>query len=66
MPPTGIACADAFGDDSDDWPGGKVKIHVVKTSYAGKSVDGLRLEPIIVKPENKKPLDEDLDDAVPF
>jgi hypothetical protein len=38
------ALVDAFGD-SDDWPGHKIKIYCVKTQYAGKSVDGLRIEP---------------------
>jgi hypothetical protein len=34
----------------------------VKTNYAGKSVDGLRLEPIVPKPALK----EDLNDEVPL
>jgi hypothetical protein len=40
---------EAFGD-SDDWPGHKIKIYCVKTQYAGKTVDGLRIEPIVPKP----------------
>jgi hypothetical protein len=51
----------AFGD-SADWPGNKIKIRCVKTNYAGKSVDGLRLEPIVPKPALK----EDLNDEVPL
>ena len=50
---------DAFGD-SDDWPGNKIKIRCVKTNYAGKSVDGLRIEPIVPKPALK----DDLNDEV--
>src|SRR5215469_16923867 len=33
---------DAFGD-SDEWAGSKVKVYVVRTSYAGKPMDGLRV-----------------------
>jgi len=50
---------EAFGD-SDDWPGHKIKIYCVKTQYAGKTVDGLRIEPIVAKPALK----DDLNDEV--
>ena len=43
------ALVDAFGD-SDDWPGHKIKIYCVKTQYAGKSVDGLRIQAIAPQP----------------
>jgi len=39
----------AFGD-SDDWPGHKIKIKCVRTQFDGKTVDGLRVYPIIPKP----------------
>src|SRR5262245_54598368 len=52
---------DAFGD-SDDWPGHKIKIYSVKTQYAGKTVDGLRIEPIVAKPALK----DELNDGVPL
>jgi hypothetical protein len=52
---------DAFGD-SDNWAGNKIKIYCVKTTYAGKSVDGLRIEPIIPKPAPK----DDLNDSINF
>jgi hypothetical protein len=52
---------DAFGD-SDDWPGHKIKIYCVRTQYAGKTVDGLRIEPIVAKPALKG----DLNDEVPL
>jgi hypothetical protein len=52
---------DAFGD-SDDWPGHKIKIYCVKTQYAGKSVDGLRIEPIIPKPALKDDLNDEIAD----
>ena len=50
---------DAFGD-SDDWPGHRVKIRCVRTQFQGKSVDGLRIEPVAVKPA----LNNDLNDEV--
>jgi hypothetical protein len=55
------ALEDAFGD-SDDWPGNKIKIRCVKTNYAGKTVDGLRVEPIVPKPALK----DELNDEVPL
>jgi hypothetical protein len=51
---------EAFGD-SDAWPGRKIKIYCVRTQYQGKSVDGLRVEPIIPKPAPK----DDLNDEIP-
>ena len=52
---------DAFGD-SDEWAGSKVKVYVVRTSYAGKPMDGLRVEPIVPKPALK----EELNDEIPI
>ena len=40
---------EAFGD-SDDWPGHKIKIKCVRTQFDGKTVDGLRIYPIVSKP----------------
>ena len=34
-------------------PGHKIKIYCVKTQYQGKTVDGLRIEPIVPKPAPK-------------
>jgi hypothetical protein len=53
------ALEDAFGD-SDDWPGHKIKIYCVKTQYAGKTVDGLRIEPIVAKPALKDDLNDEI------
>src|SRR5215510_16028293 len=47
--------ADVFGD-SDEWSGRKIKINAVRTQYAGKSIDGLRVEPIVPKPALKDDL----------
>jgi hypothetical protein len=52
---------DAFGD-SDEWPGHKIKVYAVRTQYAGKSIDGLRVEPIVPKPALK----DDLNDQINF
>ena len=43
------ALEEAFGD-SDDWPGHKIKIKCERTKYQGKTVDGLRIDPIVAKP----------------
>jgi hypothetical protein len=50
---------EAFGD-SDDWSGHKIKIYCVKTQYAGKTVDGLRIEPIVPKPALKDDLNDEI------
>jgi hypothetical protein len=44
---------EAFGD-SDDWPGHKIKIRCARTSFQGRIVDGLRVEPIGAQPAEKK------------
>jgi hypothetical protein len=54
------ALEEAFGD-SDDWSGHKVRIKCARTQFQGKSVDGIRLEPITPKPAVK----DDLNDEVP-
>jgi hypothetical protein len=53
------ALEEAFGD-SDDWPGHKIKIYCVKTQYQGKTVDGLRIEPIVSKPALKDDLNDEI------
>jgi hypothetical protein len=53
------AIEEAFGD-SDEWSGHKIKIYCVKTTYQGKSVDGLRVKPIVPKPTLKEDLDDDI------
>jgi hypothetical protein len=55
------AIEEAFGD-SDNWPSHKIKIKTVRTSFQGKSVDGLRVEPIVPKPAPK----DDLNDEIAF
>jgi hypothetical protein len=51
---------EAFGDDSDDWPGHKIKIRCVKTQFQGKAVDGLRVDPIVPKPASKDDLNDEI------
>jgi hypothetical protein len=51
--------ADAFGD-SDEWSGHKLKVFVTRTQYAGKAMDGLRVEPIVPKPALKDDLNDEI------
>lgn len=46
-------CADAYGDDSDDWTGKEIEIFSTKVSDpTGRSVDGLRFRvPAMRKPD---------------
>src|SRR5262249_27802788 len=55
------AIEDAFGD-SDDWPGHRIKVYCAPTSYQGKRVDGIRIDPIVPK----RALKDDLDDEIPL
>ena len=55
------AIEEAFGD-SDNWPGKKIKVFCAPTSFQGKRVDGIRVEPIVPKPALK----DDLNDAINF
>jgi hypothetical protein len=56
------ALSEAFGDDTDNWSGHKIKICCVKTQFQGKTVDGLRVEPIVLRPALK----DDLNDEIPI
>jgi hypothetical protein len=51
--------ANAFGD-SDEWAGHKIKVKAIRTQYAGKSIDGLRVEPIVPKPALKGELNDEI------
>jgi hypothetical protein len=55
------AIEEAFGD-SDNWPGKKIKVFSAPTTFQGKRVDGIRIEPIVPKPAPK----DDLNDAIDF
>jgi hypothetical protein len=50
---------EAFGD-SDEWPGHKVKVFCAPTTYQGKKVDGIRVEPVVPKPALKADLDDEI------
>jgi hypothetical protein len=50
----------AYGD-GDNWPGQKIKIRCVETSFGGKPVDGLRTEPLALKPAAKAELNDEID-----
>jgi hypothetical protein len=53
------ALEEAFGD-SDNWTGHKVKIRTARTQFQGKTVDGLRIEPIVPKPALKDDLNDEI------
>jgi hypothetical protein len=53
------ALADALGD-SDQWGGHKIKIFAARTQFQGKSIDGLRVEPIVPKPALKDALNDEI------
>jgi hypothetical protein len=50
---------EALGD-SDNWPGHKLKLFCVRTTFGGKKVDGIRVEPIMPKPSLKEALDDEV------
>lgn len=67
----------AFGDDSDQWVGKKVKVYVdPNVSFGGRVVGGLRLmppkntvrTPAAPPPEERAPVthDDQFDDDIPF
>jgi hypothetical protein len=53
------AIEDAFGD-SDDWPGKKIRVYCAPTSFQGKRVDGIRIDPIVPKPALKDEMDDEI------
>jgi hypothetical protein len=56
------AIEEAFGDESDEWAGHKIKIYCAKVDFGGKKVDGIRVQPIVPKPALK----DDLNDEIPL
>jgi hypothetical protein len=57
---TNFECLEEAFGDSDEWPGHKVKIYCAPTSYQGKRVDGIRVEPIVAKPALKDALNDEI------
>jgi hypothetical protein len=53
------ALANAFGD-SDEWPGRQIGVYATRVQYAGKTMDGLRVEPIVPKPALKGELNDEI------
>jgi hypothetical protein len=54
-------------DDSDNWPGHKIKLVVARVDYQGKRVDAIRIDP----PNGSRPVpppsvDAPADDDIPF
>ncbi len=68
----------AHSDDTDDWPGTRVMLIVVKVEYQGKRVPGIRMEApprvkatkpavpvhVVTEPEDGGP--DEGDDPIPF
>jgi hypothetical protein len=51
---------DAFGD-SDNWTGHNIRIKCTRVNFGGKTVDGLRIEPIKPKPAAKVDIDDEVE-----
>src|SRR5262245_28998424 len=45
--------------ESDNWSGHKVKIKTARVQFQGKSVDGIRLDPIVPKSTSKNEPDDE-------
>ena len=63
------AVAAICGEDTDDWPGGKVELYADKTRMGGKTVDCIRVRAPGLReqaPPMAPPEAEDMNDAIPF
>jgi hypothetical protein len=65
--------AEICGEDTDDWPGGRIEPYATKTQMGGKMVDCIRVrEPrdaaakTATSPKPAAPEADDMDDAIPF
>jgi hypothetical protein len=72
--------ADILGDDTEDWPGGKIELYPTTTEMAGKTVDCVRIRKpsgeLLLPAKNKAappsdedpplPSDDDIRDEIPF
>jgi hypothetical protein len=62
--------AEICGEDTDDWPGGRIELYADKARMGGKTVDCIRVrapgkrEQVPPKPFN--PEADDMNDAIPF
>jgi len=66
------AVAEICGEDTDDWPGGKIELYATKTHMGGKVVDCIRIRARAERelpqapPNITAPEADDMNDAVPF
>ena len=62
--------AEICGEDTDDWPGGKIELYADKTRMGGKTVDCIRVrapgQREQVPPKPGKPEADDMNDDIPF
>ena len=67
------AVAAICGEDTDDWPGGRIELYADKTRMGGKTVDCIRVRApqdaaakIATPTKAAQPEAEDMNDAIPF
>ena len=67
------AVTEICGEDTDDWPGGKIELYATRTQMAGKTVDCIRVRAprdaaakIATPTKAAEPEAEDMNDAIPF
>jgi len=62
------AVAAICGEDTDDWPGGRIELYADKTRMGGKAVDCIRVRaPRELTPAKAAaPEADDMNDAIPF
>jgi len=67
------AVAAICGEDTDDWPGGRIELYADKTRMGGKTVDCIRVRAphgaaakIATPTKAAEPQADDMNDAIPF
>ena len=51
---------EAFGNESDNWAGKKIKIYCARVDFGGKKVDGVRVQPVVPKSALKDELNDEI------
>jgi hypothetical protein len=64
------AVAAICGEDTEDWPGGRIELYADKTRMGGKTVDCIRVrspaQRELSPPKAAAPKSDDMNDAIPF
>jgi len=65
--------AEICGEDTDDWPGGRIELYATKTQMGGKMVECIRVRAprdeaakTATPPKPAEPEADDMNDAIPF